>query len=207
MIIQVDKNEVLKKFNEKYVDERWNIEFEKIVEKYKRNKSDIIKKLISSLDLMCKRVILLQENGLKGEIKYIYFSLLRTSILYNKGEYRVDLYDERWFSDKEECSINMDFEFIFQSIFSHMEELLEKKKQYGRNITDMDIENIKLKEVEKYNILAIYIIKDMIEDLLESTLYKEMKKSEDIVIAVGEYMDESNIIYRGNQKVDLDNMV
>lgn len=195
MIIQVDKEKLLREFEEKYVVDRYKNEFGKIIEKYKSDKDSIEKELISKFDLVCKEAIKLQGKELKGEVKYIYISLLRTSLLENKGEWRIDLYDEKWFLDKEECSINIDFDFLYDSFFSHMEELLKKKNQYGQDINDMDIEKIKLKEANKYHFLALELFKVMIEGFLESISYKEMRKKEDITIMAGEYMDATNIIY------------
>ncbi|MBU3175849.1 hypothetical protein KPL47_05650, partial [Clostridium estertheticum] len=140
MIIQENKEELLAEFYEKYVANRWINDFLKIDEIYKSDNDVIDGNLVSAFNEVCKQAICLQEKQLKGEIRYIYFSLLRTSILENKGEYRIDLYDENWFLDKQECFINIDLNFIFASTFKYMEELKEKKKEYGRSITDMDIE-------------------------------------------------------------------
>lgn len=195
MIIESNKEEILTEFQHKYVINAWINKFLEIDETYKSNKCDIEESLISTFNEICGQAIFLQEKQLKGEIKYIYFSLLRTSILENKGEYRIDFYDENWFLDKEECSINIDLSFIFNSIFNYKEELKEKKKEYGKNITDMDIENIILKEVDKYHILAVEFLKTMIEKFIKTSSYKEMKKAEDIAILAGEYMDVTQIIY------------
>ncbi|WML33896.1 hypothetical protein [Clostridium sp. OS1-26] len=195
MIIQANKGEILEEFLEKYVVDRWINEFLEIDEMYKSDKDAIEENLISTFDEVCRQAIGLQEKQLKGGIKYIYFSLLRTSILENRGEYRIDLYDKNWFLDKEECSINIDLNFIFDSIFKHREELKEKKKEYGKNITDMDIENIMLKEIDKYHVLAVEFLKGMIERFTETSSYAEMKKTEDIMILAGEYMDATEAIY------------
>ncbi|MCY6355718.1 hypothetical protein [Clostridium sp. ZS2-4] len=195
MIIKPNKEELLMEFQQKYVANRWVDEFLKIDETYKSHRNSIEENLISTFNEVCKQAVYLQEKQLKGEIKYIYFSFLRTSILENKGEYRIDLYDENWFLDKEECSMNIDLNFIFDSNFRHMEELKEKKKEYGRNITDMDIESIILREADKYHILAVEFLKGVIEKFIETPFYKEMSKAEDIMILAGEYMDETEIIY------------
>lgn len=195
MIIKVDKEKLLKEFEEKYVVDRYKDEFGKIIEKYKSDKDSIEKELILKFDLVCKEATKLQQKELKGKIKYIYFSLLRTSLLENKGEWRIDLYDEKWFLDKEECSINIDLDFIYHSLFNHMEELLEKKNEYGRNITAMDIENIKIKEANIYHVLTSEFLKSLIEKFIKISSYEEMKKTEDIMILAGEYMDEVKIIY------------
>ncbi|EKQ50991.1 MULTISPECIES: hypothetical protein [unclassified Clostridium] len=191
----VNKEEILDEFLKKYVGDRWIDEFNYIDEKYKNNKDLIQEDLKSKFSSVCKLVKSLQEQGTKGEIKHIYFSLLRTSLLENKGEFRIDFYDERWFLDKVDCSVNINLDFIYTSLFKHMEELKEKRKEYGRTITDMDIEEIMLLESNLYHILSVEFLRNFIDALLELPSYKEMKKSTDIKVMVGEFMDVSDLIY------------
>ena len=189
MIIRADKNQVLKEFQEKYVADRYKEELKEIIEKYNRDREAIKEKLAAQFNSVCKEAILLQEQEVKGEIKYIYFSMLRTKLLENKGQWRIDLYDERWFLDKEECSVDIDLNFIYEPLFNHMKELSDKKQEYLRTIKEKDMEAIKLTEANKYNSLALNIIRGIVKNFLECTSYKEMKKKEDIVIMAGEYMD------------------
>lgn len=76
-----------------------------------------------------------------------------------------------------------------------MKELLEKKKEYGRIIKERDIEAMKLKEANKYHILAANVVIQMLQSFFECTSYNEMKKKEDLKIMVGEYMEASVMIY------------
>lgn len=195
MIKEVNKEEILNEFLEKYVRDRWIDDFDHIEEKYKNNKDSIVEDLKVKFASVCKLGKSLQEQGLKGEIQYIYFSLLRTSLLENKGEFRIDLYDERWFLDKAECSVNINLEFIYTSLFKHMEELKEKKKEYGRTITDMDIEEIMLLESNLYHVLSVEFFSSFIDELLEIPSYKELKKSGNIKIMAGEFKDVTDLIY------------
>lgn len=195
MLIPIDKNKVLREFEEEYVTDKWVTKFLEVDEIYKADKAAIEENINLAFEDVCKQAIVLQEKQLKGEIKYIYISLLRTSILENKGEYRIDLYDENWFLDKEETSINIDLNFIYVPLFDFVKELKEKKNQYGRTITDMDIENIMLREVYKFHVLAVEFLKGLIESFIKISSYEEMKKAEDIRILAGEYMDEAEIIY------------
>ncbi|MCB2342178.1 hypothetical protein [Clostridium estertheticum] len=111
-----------------YVVNTWFNDFLKIDEIYRSDNYVIDGNLVSAFNEVCKQAICLQDKQLKGEIRYIYFSLLRTSILENKGEYRVDLYDENWFLDKQESFINIDLNFIFASILSIWKNLRKRKK-------------------------------------------------------------------------------
>lgn len=195
MIIKADKEKVLKEFEEKYVTDRYVDEFKKIIEKYKTDRESIRENLTLKFNSVCKEAILLQEKELKGEIRYIFFSMLRTRLLENKGEWRIDLYDEKCFLDKEECGVYIDLDFIYEPLFNHMKELSEKKKEYGRTIKEKDIHIIKQREANKYHGLALSIIRDILQSFLECVSYKEMKKKEDIAIMAGEYMDETITIY------------
>lgn len=195
MIIYPDKDKRLEEFQEKYVTDKWVDKFLEVDEMYKGDKAAIEENLNLAFSEVCKQAIVIQEKQLKGDIKYIYISLLRTSILENKGEYRIDLYDENWFLDKEETSINIDLNFIYVPLFDFVKELKEKKKEYGRTITDMDIEDIMLREVYKFHVLAVEFLKGLIENFIKISSYEEMKKAEDIRILAGEYMDEAEILY------------
>jgi len=198
MIIKADKEKVLKEFEEKYVTDRYIDELKKIIEKYKTDRESIRENLTLKFNSVCKEAMVLQEKELKGEIRYIYFSMLRTRLLENKGQWRIDLYDEKWFLDKEECGVNIDLDFIYKPLFKHMKELSEKKKEYGRTIKEKDIEGIKLREANKYHGLVLNVIRDIMQSFLECASYKEMNKKEDIVIMAGEYMDATVKIYSKN---------
>lgn len=190
-----DKQVLLEDFYEKYVDGKWVDNFLEIDEKYKSNTNEIEANIIEEFEEICKKATSLQSLELKGEIKYIYFSFLRTNIMEDKADYRIDFFDENWFLDKAECSISIKLDFVFEFLFSHMKDLKGKLNEFGRSITIMHIEEIKLIESEKYKVLANEFLSDIINKLVEIKSYKQMKKSEDILIMVGEYMGEVQQIY------------
>lgn len=195
MIIPVDKEKVMAEFKTKYVEGRFEEGYPKIEEKIDKHKEVIKEDIICKFKEVCKRAKKMQEENLKNEIKYIYISYLRTSFMQNSGKYRIDLYDDKWFLDKEECSVDIDLSFLYEFLFAHIEELQERKKQYGRTITEMDVENIKLREGDKYHKIGIKLLETLVNDLVECDEYKEMKKSNEISMFAGEYRDEALLIY------------
>lgn len=202
MIIQVDKEKVLDEFKRKYVEGRFYEESSKIYDDFE-NRKDIIKStIISQFKEGCKNALELQNEGIKQNIKFIYISYLRTSIMDNKSTYRIDFFDNRWFMDKEECSIDLNMDFIYEPLFKHMEELNEKKSEYGRTITEMDIEKIKMKESEKYNKIALNILDGILEDFINTDEYQEMKKNEEIRVFAGEYMDKVMVLYENSSAAE-----
>lgn len=200
MIIPVNKEKIMDEFKTKYVEGRFYGESPKIYEMFEDNKKSIIEELILKFKEVCKKAINMQEQDLKGEIKYIYISYLRTSLMQNSSICRIDLYDDKCFLDKEECFVNIELSFIYEPLFNHMEELQIKRKEYGRTITEVDIEKIKLKEGNKYHNLGIKILECIVNDFVECDEYKEMKKSDEISIFAGEYCDEAVIIYETSKE-------
>lgn len=199
MLKPIDKNKVLMEFQEKYVADKWTYKFLEVDEMYKSDKKAIEENLIKVFEEVCKKALEFQKDNSKGKIKYIYFSLLRTKIFEYNGEYRIDLYDENWFMDKKETSINIDLNFIYVPLFDFIKELKARKKEYGRTVTDMDIENIMMDEVYKFHILAVEFLKSMVNKFITTPSYEVMEKADAIKILAGEYIDEAEIIYTQKQ--------
>jgi len=190
----MDKQTALQDFVEKYVLHQWEHELLAIDQRYNQNKANIENGLTAAFAKACEKALKLQDQGPKGDIQYIYLSLLRTSIMNNTAMYRIEAYDQNWYLDQEECYALWEADFIFKSLFQNMNELETKKADYARKITSMDIERIKQNEAIKYHILAVEFIREMLPRLIETDGYKQMGKTLDISIMAGEYMDQSEIL-------------
>ncbi|WP_294352253.1 hypothetical protein [uncultured Clostridium sp.] len=198
MIIPVNKEKALKEFKEKYVDNAFSKE--EVNNYIHVNNKKIKSNIISKFQEVFKKAINFQEEGRKGDIKYIYISYLRAYLLEDKVIFRIDLYDENWFLDKEECSIYIDLSDVFSNLFSVYESLKVKRKEYNRVITEMDLENIKISAWKEYKNISIYIFKNMVPSIINCELYKSMKKKE-ILIMAGEYRDDVTLIYSEDKDV------
>ncbi|MFB6367940.1 hypothetical protein ACFCP7_28810, partial [Paenibacillus elgii] len=147
------KDEALQDLLERYVFDRWQFDLPEIDERYRQEKELIEQGFLAAFEAVCRQAVKLQEKGRKGDIYYVYISFLRTSIMADTAEYRMDAYDENWFLDPEECASLWSADFIFAPLFRRMGELGETRKAYARKITSMDIEKIKLIEAYKYHLL------------------------------------------------------
>ncbi|WP_432665084.1 hypothetical protein R9X47_02320 [Wukongibacter baidiensis] len=176
--------------------DRWINELKNIENRYLCSKDEIEEELIDIFDKLCKKTKEMQEKNLKNKIKYIHFSILRTKIMENEGVYRIEFYDEDWYLDEVEAYEFWNADFIYKSLFDHMEELEVKKKKYLRTITSMDIEKIKQVEVSKYHTLACEMVKDMVEKLIELKSFKEIVSEGGYSILFGEYKGDSKVIYQ-----------
>lgn len=191
----MSREEALGHLLENHVFDRWQGDLDIISESYIQNQDATIAEFVSSVDSACKKAAELQDAGMKGDIQYIYLSLLRTSLMEYKVSYRIDIHDERWFLDPVECSSHWKAEFIFNPLFQRMRELEAVKSSYARKISTMDIERILQIEAIRYHLFAIEFMRNMVPSILECEGYNLLVKKPNICILAGEYRDRSELLY------------
>ena len=188
----------VEKFYQDYIKNKWIEIFVELDKEYQKNLNVIINDVVRDFSKVCQRVIELQKRNEKGKVKYIYFSFLRTNILADNGDFRVDIYDENWFFDNKQCSGSIDMSFVFKYLFNFIEEIKKNSLENKISMSDIELEKIKLEESERYKILAIEYLKTIVLKMVEDEKYKQMIKDENIYIIAGEYMDECQLIYPKN---------
>ncbi|RRJ63177.1 hypothetical protein EHV15_09780 [Paenibacillus oralis] len=191
----MSREEALGLFLENHVLDRWQGDLETISETFIKNQDSIKAGFAGVMDAVCRKGAGFQDTGVKGEIQFIYLSLLRTSVKEHQADYRIDLYDERWFFDPVECSLNWQAEFIFAPLFQRMRELDQLKSSYARKVSSMDIERILQMEAERYHLVAIEFMRSMVPAVLDCEGYKLLAKKPNLCIFAGEYRDRSEVIY------------
>lgn len=89
-------DEIYDEFKTKYID---NTYFENIMSVKKRiceNKEAINSKIINSFNEACIKACEMQKEDKIGDIRYIYFSYLRTNLIKYSADYLIEFFDERW---------------------------------------------------------------------------------------------------------------
>lgn len=198
----MDKEEALDNFLEAHVFDKWLEDLLPIQRVLEEQRVSIEQSFADAFDTVWRQATELQGQGVKGEIQYVYISLLRTSIMENRPFYRIDAYDHNWFMDSVVCMGLWDADFIFAPLFQRMGELEKTKSAYARKVTSMDLARIQQIEAVKYHLLAVEFMKTRIPELLTSSLYHGVKKSPRIRWMVGEFRDQSELLVDGGIAVN-----
>ena len=128
----MDRDAALQDLLEKHVFTEWLQDLALIENNFLSRQQAIADELMAALESLCQLATVQHEQGRKGEIRYIYISLLRTRVMKNKAIYRIDAYDENWFLDGAECAVEWSADFIFQPLFNRMAKLEQLKSNYTR---------------------------------------------------------------------------
>lgn len=143
-----------------------------------------------------KSIYEMQQTGEKGRIAYLQFSLLRTNILLNKHELRLDAYDESWYLDNVECSGIYEVNEILSPLseFADMVEAL--RKESAATMTLGETQSRVFEESQKYLIFLAELIRLGMEKVICTEGYQMIIKAPVFVVCVGGLLDRVDILYK-----------
>ncbi len=190
------RDEAMQEFIEQHVLSGWLDDVPLIENNCTQHEQRLIDTLMSALEQSCNEASRLQATGEKGPVRHIYISLLRTSLLDNRAQYRIDCHDQRWFLDDTDSTAYWDAGLIFDPLFQRMQQLKEQRKAYGRRITVMDIEKIMQLEAIKYHTLTMHIVQALLPYWLEHPTWLALNKTPDCSIYAGEFHDECELLHQ-----------
>lgn len=162
------------------------------------NREKMAASLSAAIKEVCRQARLQQEAGCKGPAAYLYISFLRTNLLDDSYQYRLDLYDEKFPLDRTECSGKWKVKFIWDTFQKRQTELATAIRTglYANKIRPFHIHTIKRTMAEKYHLATIVFTQRLIEEALLTPEYANLDKAPHFTIMMGEYQDRSVMIYQ-----------
>lgn len=148
----------------------------------------------------CDKIYRMQQQGEKGAIAYIHFSILRTNMILGIHEIRMDAYDENWYLDTVECSSS----YPVGEIYCYLEEY----KNLIEELRCKSIGMISLAEAQKrvfeesylYQMFVAEVIRVGMRSVIETETYQKIKRSCCFCVCIGGYMDRFDILYKEDER-------
>lgn len=194
MNVLMTKEDALGHFIEHHVLHKWQEDIVTIDEHYCKRQEQIESEFISVVSKLCQEASCMQEQGHKGGVQSIYYSMLRTSMKRHQAHYRLDLYDEQWYLDEVRCMAIWDADFIFAPLFERIRKLEMVRTEYARKVTAMDVERIMQLELPRYHAIAVEFIRSMVPKIWDVIMQNEMAMSSPFYIYAGEYRDQVELL-------------
>lgn len=104
------------------IDREFLMASEQIMKGFESSKADLIMELSDVLNQVYHDYSIMQREEKVGELRWIYFSFLRSSMIEGYPAYRIDFYDERDCYAGDECCGVWEFTYIF----SHFDKIKDK---------------------------------------------------------------------------------
>lgn len=138
----------------------------------------------------------MQQTGEKGAIAYLQFSMLRTNILLNQHELRLDAYDENWYLDLVECSSSYKVKEVLTPLseFADMVEAL--RKESAMRMTLRETQSRIFEESRKYMIFLAELIRLGMQKVILTEGYQKIRKAPVFVVCIGGLLDRVDLLYK-----------
>lgn len=169
-----------------------------IEETFEQQKSNIAVSMLKSITSGLEHYNKLELKNEVGMLNYIYFSFLRTSIIFNNSDYRLDFYDDRNRICLIECTEKWNFDFIFSHL-KHIYNKLKEKFDSQTKVPGYELDDIIYNLAEEYRKLAdkkIVLVMQFIIEQNGNILFGEKK----IKFFTGDYFDWAILIFEYNQE-------
>jgi len=192
----MNQEEAIVHFLETSARDEYHKSLESLEKYYLANRDQLADGFKQAFCQLYREISHMQTQGRKDKIAYIHCSFLYTSLLEGTNQYRLEAFDHTWYLDKKECVVYYDASWAY----SFLHELgrwmnIERKKYVGR-ITSYDIELIKRMESFKYGLFVESLARSAIKQAVASPEFAAIAKEDFLHIAIGEYKDQSQEIYR-----------
>ncbi len=154
---------------------------------------------------ICEEIVKMQSEETFGEIAYLEFTLLHLKIMNRDYSVEVRVYDNDWYLSKnQKCIGSIKIDYVYKYFEELWNELLLERKRYVGAVTALEISEKMVNAVPKFYDYMISLIRFSILDIIEESNFKEIKKSSKFEINVGQYMGDTEAVYKENMLKDRD---
>ena len=154
------------------------------------------KEFVLSMQNYFKKIIKMQQAGLKDAIGAINLSLLRTKLLSRDYHVRLDAYNDQWYLDRVECVSTYKVRHLYGRLDEFADLLEEIRKDSFISLSFGEINDRLLHESRRYFITVSEFLRAAIKEVVKTAEYKALKRESVFQIYFGEFQDAVMIIYK-----------
>ncbi len=188
------------KIFEEYADRLKNQKLFEMEEIYQEHFQDFVPMFQKHFKETCENIVKLQQAGDLGEISYLEYTFLYTSLLMKNENAEVRVYNDNWYFDSGQRTIGyFDFSILFQKYHELESELISAHKRFAGSVSAQETTSFLMSCARSFYCYIISIFRYSILPCIEKEPFLSVKRAEKFEINVGEYMAYSESIYKENQ--------
>ncbi len=188
----MNKVQGLKRFLENEVLEETKDFQERLLGYVNANKKEVIEGITASFQEACKTAGNMPGDIL-GKAEYVQFTLSRCDALLRQDFYKVELFDKKLYAGGFLCQSSLTADWMYKEFFRFCDCILERSKQYIGQIGKIELERIYLSALESSQKLLKYLIKEALEDMMETEEYANLPEAAAFHLSI--YRGPFQVIY------------
>ncbi len=151
---------------------------------------------------ICENIVTLQGSGKLGEISYLEYTMLYTSLAQRKWNSQVRVYGVDWYFDSRQMGAgNFDIPFLLTKYQELWNALMTERKRYAGAVSAQDALSFLLASAPQFYKYVAAACRFSILPCIEEGPFRLMQRAERFEINVGEYMARTESIYKENKGI------
>lgn len=162
-----------------------------------KNCSDVIRTFLESFRCVLEQTAELQKKREKGDVKYVLFSCLHSSIFLKRYLIRIDMMDKRFYNDTAQAHSYWNADILYSLFETDVESIAERIRWCVPRLREYETDYIRYAYAPYYHRLAKTFLKAVLETALEDGdfLPGYVSREGTIPILFGEYMGRADTLY------------
>lgn len=150
---------------------------------------------------ICENILHLQNECGLGKISYLEYTLLYTSILNQQYSAEIRIYNKNWYFDSGQRVVgHCSLDFPFAKYHALYLELMAYRKRFAGAVTAREVLGFVLPCAGLFYKYVVAALRYSIPDCAKTELFQSIQRSDEFEINVGEYMGNTEAIYKENRK-------
>lgn len=191
----MDRRETLVTLATEYLQERFEKDLTSICEASVKYHSQLCGNLFEALHQLFKQTQLSQDTGQKAAIAYISFSQLQSNVLLNKFAFHIAAYDERFYLDGSDASVEWDFSQLIQNVDTNFEPIARILRKTETRVQEYEILELK----RSYQIFYYPVVLEFLPQFVQECLIQMPRDTaqfcQEVVFTFGKYMEKQMPFY------------
>ncbi|MDE7312408.1 MAG: pentapeptide repeat-containing protein [Eubacterium sp.] len=183
-----------------YAKELKNKKLFELEELYQNHLDDYIPMIQAHFLNMCEVIRTMQKNKELGELSYLEYTLLFTSLVHGNDTAQVRVYDKNWYFDPKQRAIgSFGLSFFFVKYRELWTELLSQRKRFAGAVTAQETIAFLLSCAAAFYQYIAAAFRFSILPCVESEPFLSIQRANTFEINVGEYMAFTEAVYKENR--------
>ncbi|WP_025676636.1 hypothetical protein [Paenibacillus massiliensis] len=191
----MNRAEAMDHFREHYIDVHMKYYIHKLEEEYRNQFQERSAEFVESFRRICKLAKAEQDQGIKGAIGYITFSMRRTYLLHRQYDYVVQAFDRNWYFDAKPCEDRYDAGWVWTCWHELGEQLESRRKLYMDRLLQPEVEQVHWACIPDFHEYVMRLGAECIGQAVKLLEFAELELEEELEIRIGEYKGISKVIY------------
>ncbi|MGW8959440.1 pentapeptide repeat-containing protein [Paenibacillus sp. NPDC055715] len=168
--------------------------------KFKATQERRIQACVEAFRGYCQKIRQEQQEGRKGKIGYITYSMLRTTWLEEQPAYLVEAADTLWMLDPEPIRFEYDAEWTFSYWSDLQRKLRTEVEEQQISLSELEWEQVMLEAAVHIHALVVNVMRLAMKQAVCLPEFQELEREETFEIRIGEYLDQSVSVYKEDRR-------